>query len=515
MISLLTRIYHFLVREPALDYDPREFPRYRILFPKPKTTIEMIAEYAPPVKSFLACNWAIFLVMFNTVCEFLGMVYDDPLQLPAAVEWIRLEYKAADGANITHGALLLFWLYRTSISLSYTIWDVLVFAFHRWVPFYRHVWAERAYWQGVLLRGVAVVIPATVDMISFLIVCVFAVVLLFQLGMWLFAHGPEDAPADVQPRPLSPAPLSPLSPSSPPSPDYGSKKPAGAGYVEVSPKARQYLDSHDITVPSWCKQPHNRTTNFQSIHPTSRYQSRGSRVPQGENEYTPRHYNTTLPHQQETNTSPHHHDTSKTTSPHQKQNTTSGQDDKQQATDLKTKWLKGSLSSVEREIMLTTDCFGRLKVQVSYFSRESNARSPTQKKSPAGGSIEERQFSAIEAENSREKKRIQAMIASHAPGIEVTTAQIRLSYDTFKAKLTNIETRLEEFGTAANNTMRKQLEECKASLEVIDKGITKAWNSHKGIEARCLQRVESLDKEVAKWRRYEKVRVGKRVSFVE
>ncbi|KAM5370936.1 hypothetical protein ACJZ2D_008249 [Fusarium nematophilum] len=388
---LITLIRKMFFRKRVRAYDPKDFPRYRTLFPQPKTKLEMLLDGLPPVMSFLNCNWQLFLIMFNTALTFLCMVCREPRELPAAIDWIVREYKSADGARVTHGGLLLFWLYRTLISLSYTTWDVLVIAFHRWVPFYRLVWSDRRYWWHVAIRTVSAALPAIADVASFLII----------------------------------------------------NKPSTAGYVEVSPKAKKYLAVDDATTAEASGAPSKTSINH-SLNSSAAEEGLGTILPKDE--------------------------------PQTATYTSQIERDELETKDLKTEWLEGAISSVQREITHMSNDLHRLQLLVNTFNKETNARPPTPKPSTLGGSFKSNRLVIIQNENDREKYRLKSINVTAVP-------------------------------------MHRLLRECESNMDAVTKATTKTWAAFKSIEARCAQRMEELDEEVARMERINKMHKVKRVGF--
>ncbi|KAM5341608.1 hypothetical protein ACJ41O_014639 [Fusarium nematophilum] len=465
---LITLIRKMFFRKRVRAYDPKDFPRYRTLFPQPKTKLEMLLDGLPPVMSFLNCNWQLFLIMFNTALTFLCMVCREPRELPAAIDWIVREYKSADGARVTHGGLLLFWLYRTLISLSYTTWDVLVIAFHRWVPFYRLVWSDRRYWWHVAIRTVSAALPAIADVASFLIVSAFSLVVLYQIGLSLF---------DLKHAAKEPEPL-PQTPTRTPSPKIN--KPSTAGYVEVSPKAKKYLAVDDATTAEASGAPSKTSINH-SLNSSAAEEGLGTILPKDE--------------------------------PQTATYTSQIERDELETKDLKTEWLEGAISSVQREITHMSNDLHRLQLLVNTFNKETNARPPTPKPSTLGGSFKSNRLVIIQNENDREKYRLKSIVADYNPQIELLAAHIQRSHRTFQDALIDIEGRVEYAQNVTAVPMHRLLRECESNMDAVTKATTKTWAAFKSIEARCAQRMEELDEEVARMERINKMHKVKRVGF--
>ncbi|KAF4460414.1 hypothetical protein FALBO_12808 [Fusarium albosuccineum] len=479
-------------RKPVRTYDPKDFPNYRKFFPKPLSAREKLAACIPAIRDFILCNIHLFLVMYNTLCQFLLMVYRNPLELPDAVDYIVGEYKSADGARMAHAGFLLFWLYRTSISLSYTIWDLLVIAFRSWAPFYRSAWAEKAYWARAIVRSVSaavpsvirsvftilpvitrsitLVVPTAIDMSSFFIICAFVLIVGFQLSKSLFGSAAiEEAPEEALK-----APATPLATPRQTSPTATSIKPAGAGYVKVSPKAEQYLAARGIVLAGTNANAEDRSIN-------SRFRTSKNRSPNGK---TPR-----------SSTSPQ-------SSPEQK---------KHQA-----EWLDASLSSVERQLYHTDKDVQRLKILVNYYNKESNTRPQIPEAPPLCGSSNTRQFTIVQHENAHEKQHLKSIMTDYSPQIDWLAGHLQQSNKNLETTLAELKPRLDKIETHGLMPMHLQYDECKTNLEAMAKATKNAWSSAKALEQQCLERIEHLDCEIARYKRmtktYNKVE-GKRVAF--
>ncbi|KAJ3521664.1 hypothetical protein NM208_g13192 [Fusarium decemcellulare] len=482
MINPFTLIRKMFSRKPVRTYDPKDFPNYRKFFPKPLSAREKLAACIPTIRDFILCNIHLFLVMYNTLCQFLLMVYRNPLELPDAVDYIVGEYKSADGARMAHAGFLLFWLYRTSISLSYTIWDLFVIAFHSWVPFYRSAWAEKAYWARaivrtfftilpVITRSVSLVVPTAIDMSSFFIICAFVLIVGFQLGKSLFGSAAIEEDLEEAPKAPATPPVTPRQTS----PTTTSIKPAGAGYVKVSPKAEQYLAARGIVLAGTHANAEDRSIN-------SRFRTSKNRSPNGQ----------TL-----------RGSTSLQISPENK---------KHQA-----EWLDASLSSVERQLYHTDKDVQRLKILVNYYNKESNTRPQI----PRGAPLlrlppTPRQFTVVQHENAHEKQHLKSIVTDYSPQIDWLAGHLQQSNKNLETTLAELKPRLDKIETHGLMPMHLQYDECKTNLEAMAKATKNAWSSAKALEQQCLERIEHLDSEIARYKRmtktYNKVE-GKRVAF--
>lgn len=526
----------FFRRKP--DYDPKEFPRYRELFPEPRSFLAKMLDCKPPIVNFLAANWNILVITCGIMVEFFTMMDYDPWMVPTAVRWLINEFRTADGCNMTHGALLLFWLYRTGYSFSFVLCDLAKWLYRQWVPFYASVWLHRIYWLGSVIAYLYFSIPAIFNAISTLIMCAIVGVILLQISLYLhsvcpcpdwfrrpepqlpdlrYARSSDHLPFHVRfsnpPSPRTPKTPPPIVPArafsftSPPSPSalkrypfYNTNnppgdasfkpnpvstiKPPGAAYVKRQPSGAAYVKPKPTSsikppgasyVKVSSKAKHYLASN--GIDPERLSPKRSTnfhRLSRARNVLTPEGRD----------------DPDVITSYHQNRPINN---------ELKHQWLAGTLSSAERELAQMDSEAQRLKTLIREFHKKSCATIQMASPSPTTALLPRPEMAAIKGDSAREKLRFKALLAEYPPEIKNIVTYIQQSHPRVRDSLTGLEVRIDaDDQSAIARAMRAEYTDCRERLTRIVRITERAQSSAENSKQRCARRIEELGDEIAR-----------------
>ncbi|KAF4966209.1 hypothetical protein FSARC_6094 [Fusarium sarcochroum] len=503
-------------RKPPLTYDPKEFPNYRILFPKQQTGFERLIKQWPAIFHFFVYTLKLFFGILGIFFEYFCMLGRNPFKYNDANDWILAQFRSSTVNRVFYGFFLSFWFGRISLTLIYIACDWLVEAYEDSLDACHQVWDFRAYLQSILISSVLFILSFTFDIISWLavflfnmawslailffdmssysIIFIFASVILYQLHHYFFVYTPEEPPKEEieTPKPgrcfrvptpstSSSTSSSRSSPRRSPRP-FKSNKPPGAAYVQVSPKALEELHSHGIYVPEPTRiRPYpelkpfdpRRHTNFHRVDIMIR--SRRNKAAEELREEK---------------------NTLSTTEP--------------STVPTKNQWLYSSIASVERQLIHITQDVSELKMQVNYFRRESNPRPFSLEKSSLPGSPRSQQRIAT----LNEKERIETTKNNYSRKIEAVAVGVLGQEPRLKEALAGLDRWLSNGQDVTTSAMRGQVEYCRTKLELMFKAVEQAQWSARNIEEKCEETMEALVAEAAKLRRLDRTHVkGKRVSF--
>ncbi|KAI8686369.1 hypothetical protein NCS55_00312200 [Fusarium keratoplasticum] len=505
-----------------LDYDPKEFPRYRELFPEQRSFFAKLLDYKPAVVNFIAASWHILVLTWNIMIQFFTIIDYNLLNVPTAVRWLGNEFITADGCNMTHGFLLIFWLYRTSYSLSFVLCDLLKWLHQQWVPFYADIWLHRLRCVGSVFLYIFFSIPTVLNAISFLVICGVIGIPFLQIALYLYSicpprpewlrcpdwlRLPEPEPRCNQPVPFSvrfsnpPSPRTPRTPpptpsppspprafdwTSPPEPEsikrypwlfttpsgasdtrrnpFSSIKPPGAAYVK--PKPAPPIKPKPV---SSIKPP---GASYQNVSPKAKHYLASNGI-------NPKH----LTPKRSTNF----------------QRISSHQQDRPVDNELRYQWFGGILSSAERELVQMNSEAKHLKTLISQFHKQSCASIQMTSISPTTALLPRPEIAAVKGDNAREKLRFKALLAEYPPEIKKIVTYIQQSHPRVRDALTSLQTRIDPHDqSAVACAMRADYTDCQEKLTRIVRITERAQISAENTKQRCARRIEELSDEIAR-----------------
>ncbi|KAJ4321214.1 hypothetical protein N0V84_005461 [Fusarium piperis] len=530
-------------RRNNLDYDPKEFPRYRELFPQPRSLFAKMLDCRPSIISFMAANWNILVIICGIIAEFFTMINYNLWMIPTAVRWLINEFKTADGCNMTHGALLLFWMYRTGYSFSFVLWDLAKWLYQQWVPFYASVWLRRIYWVGSVIAYIYFSIPAIFNAISMLIISAAIGIILLQISLYLYSicpcpdwlRRPEPEPRDPRcvgfneplpfqvrfsnpPSPKTPKTPSPIIParafswSSPPSPSSINRipfytltspenlsvkpnpistiKPPGAAYVKRQPFSSTKPPGAAYVKPKPTSSLKPPGASYVKVSPKAKhYLASNGIIPE---RLAPKRSTNfqRLSRARNVLTPEGRNDPNVITSYHQNRPINN---------ELKNQWLAGTLSSAERELAQMSSEAQRLKTLIAQFYKKSCAATQMASISPTTALLPRPEMAVIKGDNAREKLRFKALLAEYPPEIENIVTYIQQSHPRVRDSLTGLASRIDaDDQSPVACAMRADYIDCQEKLTRIVRIIERAQSSVDNSKQRCARRIEELSDEIAR-----------------
>ncbi|KAL2692366.1 hypothetical protein Neosp_002772 [[Neocosmospora] mangrovei] len=505
-----------------LDYDPKEFPRYRQLFPEQRSFFEKLLDYKPAAIKFIAASWHILVLTWNIMIQFFAIIDYNIFNVPTAVRWLGNEFITADGCNMVHGILLIFWLYRTSYSLSFVLCDILKWFHQNWVPFYADLWLDRLRFVGSILLYIFFSIPSVLNALSILVICGVIGIPFFQIALYLYGicpprpewlrrpdwlRFPEPEPRCNRPVPFSvrfsnpPSPRTPRTPTPPPSPPspprafdfcpppdpedvkrrpwlyttypgasfhmrnpFSSLKPPGAGYVTPKPAPPPKPKPVSTIKPPGA--------SYKKVSPKAKHYLRSHGI-------NPKHL------------------TPKRSTNFQRLN--SSQQNRPVDTELQYQWFGGILSSAERELVQMKSEVNRLKTLTNQFHKQSCASIQMASPSPTTALLLRPEIAAVKGDNAREKLRFRALLTEYPPEIKKIVTYIQQSHPRIRDALIDLSARIDPLDkSAVASAMRANYADCQDKLTRIVRTTERAQISAENTTQRCLRRIDELSDEIAR-----------------
>ncbi|KAF4444787.1 hypothetical protein F53441_11045 [Fusarium austroafricanum] len=503
-----------------LDYDPKEFPNYRILFPEPETGFERIIKQWPIVFHFIGFTFKFLISILSIIFQWCCMIVRNPFQYRKHNAWIIGKYQASPtGAHMAWGIFITSWFFHFAYRLSVAAWEVVLGAYDD--PF----WALYSTWDFFILSAIF-------NLAEFFLVTVFKmstyslaslIALLIAVAMWqlhycFFVYTPEEvlegsqfltnySLANQSPKnqPLiSEAHITPDRPgrcfrvptpstgssasSSRSSPDTThlhlrprkSNKPPGAAYVQVSPQAIQKLHDEGIFIPEPTRetdysyiQPINpkRLTNFSRFDTKIRSQrlreaerKRGIVIESPEPQYD---------------------DTPSPTVP------------------TKTQWVFSAIESVQRKLRWIEQDITEIKMQVNAFSEASNVRPlPATSRALPGSPQTQQRNATLE-----EKDRIRAAITDYPPKIESLAYNVLRQQRGMEEALTRIDRLIANAGDVTSRAIHMEVKDVNSRANSMFNRARQAQISSRDIEELCKDHRRKLEADAVKLRRMERTHV--------
>ncbi|KAM0225570.1 hypothetical protein ACHAQD_001508 [Fusarium lateritium] len=534
-----------------LDYDPKEFPNYRILFPEPQTGFQRLLKQWKTIPNFAVYTANLLFNILVIILQYFSMLLRNPLGYSESFNWVVGEYqKSPTVMHITWGAFITVWFFHLCYRVGLVVWEQVLDAYDDPVWALYQTWNLGVYSQSLVIRTVFFILTAIFNMVCFAIffllnlstyslstvIVLLVAVALYQLHYYLFEYTPEGALTESSGEEAHLTPDKPgrnsrvstpstgssnsssratpdragrtfkvptpstgsSSSSSGSSPEISrsqrrpspkSNKPPGASYVKVSPKAIAKLHAEGFFVP----EP-TRVADYSYLKPID-----------------PRRL--TNFHRIDIRIRSRRIKDAEAKAKYLSENPEVEQEDTTPSTvPTKTQWIHSSLDSIERQLRFITQDVATLHVQVNSFRKASHILPMPPHSSSLPGSPRGQKRIATLAE----KERINAAIKEYSPNIENTATNVLQQQPGIQERLARIDRLLECAGDCVTRVMRTEVQECKERLEVMFKSARQALISSRNIEELCEDRMEKLEAEAAKLRRMDRTHIkGIRVSFAD
>ncbi|KAM0195203.1 hypothetical protein ACHAPA_000931 [Fusarium lateritium] len=534
-----------------LDYDPKEFPNYRILFPEPQTGFQRLLKQWKIIPNFAVYTANLLFNILVIILQYFSMLLRNPLGYSESFNWVVGEYqKSPTVMHITWGAFITVWFFHLCYRVGLVVWEQVLDAYDDPVWALYQTWNLGVYSQSLVIRTVFFILTAIFNMVCFAIffllnlstyslstvIVLLVAVALYQLHYYLFEYTPEGALTESSGEEAHLTPDKPgrnsrvstpstgssnsssratpdragrtfkvptpstgsSSSSSGSSPEISrsqrrpspkSNKPPGASYVKVSPKAIAKLHAEGFFVP----EP-TRVADYSYLKPID-----------------PRRL--TNFHRIDIRIRSRRIKDAEAKAKYLSENPEVEQEDTTPSTvPTKTQWIHSSLDSIERQLRFITQDVATLHVQVNSFRKASHILPMPPHSSSLPGSPRGQKRIATLAE----KERINAAIKEYSPNIENTATNVLQQQPGIQERLARIDRLLECAGDCVTRVMRTEVQECKERLEVMFKSARQALISSRNIEELCEDRMEKLEAEAAKLRRMDRTHIkGIRVSFAD
>ncbi|RSL92570.1 hypothetical protein CEP52_013756 [Fusarium oligoseptatum] len=522
-----------------LDYDPKEYPRYRELFPEDRSFFAKLMDYKPAVVGFIVASWNILVITWSIIMQFFNMIDYNLFNVPSAVKWLHNEFMTADGCNMCHGMLLIFWLYRTGYSLSFVLCDMLKCIHRNWTPFYAEVWLDRLRFVGSALLFIGSIllyiflyiwfsIPFVLDTIGSIIICGTIGILFFQIALYLHSISPPrpdwvrcpDWLRRPEPEPRSPwdvgtnkhVPFS-VRFSNPPSPKTPKKAPPSP---PSPPRAWSFCipDEEGSTPASRALYfPTPRRNPFSSIKPPGAAYVKPKPAPpvKPAPPIKPKPVSSIKPpgasYQKVSPKAKHYLRSNginpKNLTPKRSTNfqrlSSANQQNRPVNTELNSQWFGGILSSAERELAQMNSDVQNLKTLISVFHKQSCTSTQMTDLSPTTALLPRPEIAAIKGDNAREKLRFRALLAEYPPEIKKIVTYVQQSHPKVREALTNLQARIDpQDQSSISRAMRADYADCQEKLTRIVRITERAEMSAERTKERCLRRIEELSDEIAR-----------------
>ncbi|KAM0343494.1 hypothetical protein ACHAPU_008525 [Fusarium lateritium] len=532
-----------------LDYDPKEFPNYRVLFPEPETGFQRLLKQWPVIPEFLVYTVNLLFNIIVILLQYFSMLLRNPLGYSESSKWVVGQYQASPTVgHISWGAFITVWFFHLCYRIGFVIWEQVCDAYDDPLWALYQIWDMGLYSQSLVIRTIFFVLSAIFSLFYFsvalllntstyslsAVIGLLVTVALYQLHYYFFVYtpekdltGPHHTDDNLTPeRPgrtfRIPTPSTGFSNSSShvtpdrpgrtfkmPTPSTGSytsshgsspdtslpsrrpspksNKPPGASYVQVSPKAIAKLHAEGIFAPEPTRVP-----DYSYLKPIN-----------------PKRL--TNFHRVDIQIRSRRIKDSEERNKYLSQNPGLVQEDTTPSTvPTKTLWIYSTLDSIERQLRFITQDVASLNVQVSSFRQASHIRPLPPTSSSLPGSPRGQKRVATLAE----KDRIKGAIKEYSPNIENTVNNVLKQQPGIQEKLVSIDRLLEYAGDCVTRAMRREVQDCKSRLEVMFKAARQATISSRNIEELCEDRMEKLEAEAAKLRRMDRTHIKEiRVSF--
>jgi hypothetical protein len=532
-----------------LDYDPKEFPNYRILFPELQTGFQRLLKQWSMIPDFAVYTTNLLFNIIVTLLQYFSMLLRNPLGYSESFNWVVGQYQTSPTVmHITWGAFITVWFFHLCYLIGLVVWEQMLDAYDDPMWTLYQTWNLGLYLQSLVIRIVFFILTAIFDLFCFAFffllnlstyslstaIVLLVAVALYQLHYYIFEYTPErvlteSSGEEAHLTPDKPGRNSHVSTPSTessisscritldragrnfkvPTPSTGSSssssgsspeiscsqrrpspksnKPPGASYVEVSPKAIAKLHAEGIFVP----EP-TRVADYSYLRPIN--PKRLTNLHRIDIRIRSRRIKDAEGEKKYLSENPEikQEDTTPSTVP------------------TKTQWIYSSLDSIERQLRFITQDVANLNVQVNSFKKASHILSMPPHSSSLPGSPRGQKRVATLAE----KDRIKAAIKEYSSNIENTATNVLQQRPGIQERLVRVDRLLECAGDCVTRSMRTEVQDCKERLEVMFKGVRQAQVSSRNIEELCEDRMEKLEAEAAKLRRMDRTHIkGIRVSF--
>ncbi|KAF4961316.1 hypothetical protein FGADI_334 [Fusarium gaditjirri] len=496
-------------RRSRLTYDPKQFPNYR---PYPETGFERLIKECPHVFHFIAFTIRFQISIFSIILEWLCMMLHSPLQYAKHNDWILNHYKASPTAShMLWGAFITAWSSHFMYRIGKDVCEVIIDAYDDPVWALYEIWDLGVYSQFFLIRTIFFILTTISNFICFWTVFLFnmstysfavsfallGAVAMWQLHYYFFVYRPRQVPEEVSyqspenqvlstpDRPgrcfRAPTPSTGSSTSSRASPEQTpphlrprpSNKPPGAAYVKVSPKAIQKLHDEGVFVPESTRAPdYSYLQPFAGKRPTnfSRYDEK-------------RHFRRVREIERKKGVITNSPDPYK--------------DDPPSPTVMtKTAWIFSQMDGVNRLFRFISEYATEMDRLVNTFEEKGRVR-PFPDASPAiPWSPRSQRRNATLAE----KDRIGQVINDYTRKIKDLSLFIFSYKPRFDEALKRIDRQVAHAGDAASHAIRQEVEECRASVDLMFEGVEEAGRSSSEIADLCLDRQAKLVAQAKKLR---------------
>ncbi|KAF5670225.1 hypothetical protein FHETE_4597 [Fusarium heterosporum] len=532
-----------------LDYDPKEFPNYRILFPEPETGFQRLLKQWPIVPEFVVYTVKFLFNIIVILLQYLSMLLRNPLGYSESSKWVVGQYQASPTVgHMSWGAFITVWFLHLCYRIGFVIWEQACNACDDPLWALYQIWDLGLYSQSLVVRTIFSILSAIFNLAYFsvalllnmstyslsAVIVLLVTVSLYQLHYYFFQYIPErdltgshhnedylsperpgrtfrvptpstgfsnssshntpDGPGRTF-RMLTPSTVSSTSShgsspdtSFPPRrPSPRSNKPPGASYVKVSPKAVAELHAEGIFVPESTRVP-----DYSYLKPVN--PKRLTNFHRVDIQIRSRRIKDSEERQKYLSQNPElvREDTTPSTVP------------------PKTLWIYSTLDSIQRQLQFIIQDVTNANVQVNSFRQATRICPLPPTSSSLPGSPRDQKCVATLAE----KDRIKAAIKEFSPNIENTINNVLKQQRGIQEKLVSIDRLLEYAGDCVTRAMRGEVQDCKSRLEIMFKGARQAMISSRNIEELCENRIEKLEAEAAKLRRMDRTHIkGIRVSF--
>ncbi|KAF4989257.1 hypothetical protein FGRMN_9223 [Fusarium graminum] len=532
-----------------LDYDPKEFPNYRILFPEPETAFQRLLKQWPIVPEFFVYTVNLLFSIIVILLQYFFMLLRNPLGYPESSKWLVSQYQASPTVgHMSWGAFITVWFFHLCYRVGSVIWEQVCDAYDDPLWAIYCIWDLGLYSQSLVIRTIFSILSTTFNLIYFsvalllnlstyslsAVIVLLVAVALYQLHYYFFEYSPEkdltgshhnedhltperpgrtfraptpstgfsnlsshntpDSPGRTfrMPTPSTGSSISshgssPDTSLSPRRPSPKSNKPPDASYVKLSPKAVAKLHTEGIFVPEPTRAP-----DYSYLKPINT--KRLTNFHRVDIQIRSRRIKDSEERQKYLSQNPKlvREDTTPSTVP------------------TKTLWIYSTLDSVERQLRFITQDVTNANVQVNSFRQASQIRPLPPTSSSLPGSPRGQKRDATLAE----KDRIKAAIKEYSLNIENTINNVLKQQRGIQEKLVSIDRLLEYAGDCATRAMRGEVQDCKSRLETMFRGARQVMISSRNIEELCENRIEKLEAEAAKLRRMDRTHIkGIRVSF--
>lgn len=536
-----------------LDYDPKEFPNYRILFPEPETGFQRLLKQWSIIPDFAVYTANLQFNIIVILLQYFSMLLRNPLGYSESFNWVVGQYQTSPTVmHISWGAFITVWFFHLCYVVGRLVWEQVLDAYDDPVWALYQTWNWGLYSQSLVIRTVFFILTAIFDLACFAIVFLlnlstyslstFIVLLVavafYQLHYYIFEYTPEGALTES---PGEEAPLTLFTPYKPGRNSHVSTPSTGSSTSSSRTTPDRPGRTFKVPTPSSTGSSSSSSGSSPEISRSQRRPSPKSNKPPGasyvqvspkaiaklhaEGCYVPEptrvaDYSYLKPIDPKRLTNFHRIDIRirsrriKDADEKQKYLSENPKMEKEDTTrstvPTKTQWIYSSLDSIERQLRFITQDVASLNVQVNSFRKTGHVLPMPPHSSSLPGSPRGQKCIATLAE----KDRIKAAIKEYSPNIENTATNVLQQQPGIQERLVRIDRLLESSGDCVTRAMRVEVQEFKERLEVVFKGARQALISSRNIEELCEDRMEKLEAEAAKLHRMDRTHIkGIRVSF--